>query len=216
MQENQQGVFLSDGGDTVRQLQEYLHPCSEHLIDWFHITTRLTVLQQQAKRLQAERPQFGQETSKQLESVKHLLWHGNTEKALERIGGLNIELDLLRAFSPAAANSARTSASSRPTSETTLNLFRTLGNVTVRAKRSVPRSSNRRLIRSSASDSLKSSRCSGRREAHTCCYKREPKSLTTISRTSSAVGTHSFTLGPLDPRLLDALEVAIHGPREVG
>jgi hypothetical protein len=36
MQENQQVVFLSDGSDTVRQLQEYLHPCSEHLIDWFH------------------------------------------------------------------------------------------------------------------------------------------------------------------------------------
>jgi hypothetical protein len=35
--------MLSDGGDTVRQLQEYLHPCSEHLIDWFDITMRLTV-----------------------------------------------------------------------------------------------------------------------------------------------------------------------------
>jgi hypothetical protein len=31
-----------------------------------------------------------------------LLWHGNAEEALERIGGLNIELDLLRAFSPPA------------------------------------------------------------------------------------------------------------------
>ena len=31
-----------------------------------------------------------------------MLWHGNTEEALERIGGLNIELDLLRAFSPPA------------------------------------------------------------------------------------------------------------------
>ena len=89
MQENQQVVFLSDGGDTVRQLQEYLHRCSEHLIDWFHITMRLTVLQQQAKGLQAERPQFGQEVTNQLDSVKHLLWHGNTEEALERIGGLN-------------------------------------------------------------------------------------------------------------------------------
>jgi hypothetical protein len=35
-------------------------------------------------------------------SVKHLLWHGNAEEALERLGGLIIELDLLRAFSPAA------------------------------------------------------------------------------------------------------------------
>jgi hypothetical protein len=38
MPENQQVVFLSDGGEDVRQVQEYLHPNSEHLIDWFHIT----------------------------------------------------------------------------------------------------------------------------------------------------------------------------------
>src|SRR5690348_68106 len=47
MQENQQVVFMSDGGENVRRVQEYLHPYSEHLIDWFHITMRLTVLQQQ-------------------------------------------------------------------------------------------------------------------------------------------------------------------------
>ena len=102
MQENQQVVFLSDGGETVRRLQEYLHPSSEHLIDWFHITMRLTVLQQQRKALQAEQPQIGEAIAKQLESVKHLLWHGNAEEALERLGGLIIELDLLRAFSHAA------------------------------------------------------------------------------------------------------------------
>jgi hypothetical protein len=45
IQENQQIVFLSDGGENVRRVQEYLHPFSEHLIDWFHITMRLTVLQ---------------------------------------------------------------------------------------------------------------------------------------------------------------------------
>ncbi len=27
----------------------HLHPFSEHLIDWFHITMRLTVMQQQTK-----------------------------------------------------------------------------------------------------------------------------------------------------------------------
>jgi hypothetical protein len=63
---------------------------------------RLTVLQQQTKTLQAEQPELGEEVAKQLESVKHLLWHGNAEEALERLGGLIIELDLLRAFSPAA------------------------------------------------------------------------------------------------------------------
>ena len=38
LQMNQQVVFLSDGGDTVRSLQRYLSPESEHLLDWFHIT----------------------------------------------------------------------------------------------------------------------------------------------------------------------------------
>ena len=63
-------------------------PLAEHLIDWFHITMRLTVLQQQTKALQEERPESGAEVSKRLESLKHLLWHGNTEEALERLGVL--------------------------------------------------------------------------------------------------------------------------------
>jgi CheY-like chemotaxis protein len=88
MQENQQVVFMTDGGENVRRVQEYLHPFSEHLIDWFHIAMRLTVLQQQTKALLEERPKTGADVSKQLESVKHLLWHGNTEEALERLSDL--------------------------------------------------------------------------------------------------------------------------------
>jgi hypothetical protein len=38
MQENQQVVFLSDGGEDVRNLQFYLNPQAEHLLDWFHVT----------------------------------------------------------------------------------------------------------------------------------------------------------------------------------
>jgi hypothetical protein len=34
---NQQITFLSDGGDTVRELQLYLNPHAEHLLDWFHL-----------------------------------------------------------------------------------------------------------------------------------------------------------------------------------
>jgi len=49
MQMNQQLVFLSDGGDSMRDLQEYLNPEAEHWLDWFHITMRLTVLGQYAK-----------------------------------------------------------------------------------------------------------------------------------------------------------------------
>jgi len=102
VQENQQLLFLSDGGENVRRVQEYLHPFSEHLIDWFHITMRLTVLQQQTKALHEERPAMGAEVSKQLESVKHLLWHGNAEEGLERLGDLLLDLSLIQAHSAPA------------------------------------------------------------------------------------------------------------------
>jgi len=95
MQENQQVVFMSDGGEDVRQVQEYLHPTGEHIIDWFHITMRLTVLRQQTKALQAERPDEGAAASKQIESIKHLLWHGNVDEALDRIDNLLMDLELI-------------------------------------------------------------------------------------------------------------------------
>lgn len=106
MQENQQVVFMSDGGEDVRRVQQYLHPFSEHLLDWFHVTKRLTVLQQQVKGLQQERPQTGTAVSKQLESIKHYLWHGNTSEALERLTGLSIDLDMIREHSAPAAKVA--------------------------------------------------------------------------------------------------------------
>jgi hypothetical protein len=102
MQENQQVVFLSDGGEDIRQVGEYLHPNSDHVIDWFHITMRLTVLQQQTKALQEGRPESGAAASKQLESIKHLLWHGNVEEALERLTHLLMDLDLIRDLSLSA------------------------------------------------------------------------------------------------------------------
>jgi hypothetical protein len=74
--------------------RKYLYPNSEHLIDWFHITMRLTVLQQQTKAMRADRPDDGSAASKQIESIKHLLWHGNVDESLERIDNPSIDLDL--------------------------------------------------------------------------------------------------------------------------
>jgi hypothetical protein len=63
---------------------------------WFHITMRMTtVLQQQTKTLQAERPKEVSAASKQIESIRQLLWHGNVEAALERIDRLLIDLKLI-------------------------------------------------------------------------------------------------------------------------
>ena len=44
MQANQQVTFLTDGGEDIRDLPYYLNPHAEHLLDWFHITMRITVM----------------------------------------------------------------------------------------------------------------------------------------------------------------------------
>ena len=60
-----------------------------------HITLRLTVLQQQTKAVEGERPETSATVSSQLESVKHLLGHGNVEEALERLTNLLVDLELI-------------------------------------------------------------------------------------------------------------------------
>ena len=44
LQANQDVTVLTDGGEEIRALAERISPCSEHVLDWFHITMRLTVL----------------------------------------------------------------------------------------------------------------------------------------------------------------------------
>jgi hypothetical protein len=85
MQANQQVFFLSDGADNLRELQFGMYPESIHVLDWFHITMRLTVLMQYAKGLQASDPETGCRVSERLESSKRYLWHGNVVAALEHI-----------------------------------------------------------------------------------------------------------------------------------
>jgi hypothetical protein len=93
MQANQQVTFLSDGGDTVRELQMYLHPEAEHLLDLFHISMRITVMGQMAKGLSArESPDASRDVEKQLERVKWYLWHGNVFRALQRLEDLAMDL----------------------------------------------------------------------------------------------------------------------------
>lgn len=85
MQANQQIFFLSDGADNLRELQFGMYPESIHVLDWFHITMRLTVLMQYAKGLQASDPETGNKIAALLESSKRYLWHGNVVAALQHI-----------------------------------------------------------------------------------------------------------------------------------
>ena len=81
-QMNQNITFLSDGGDTVRSLQQNIAPYSEHLLDWFHITMRITVMKQMVSGLLDNSMD---QLHKQLESIKWNIWHGNVSKALDKI-----------------------------------------------------------------------------------------------------------------------------------
>ena len=102
--DHQQVVFLWDGGEDVRRVQTYLHPDSEHWIDWFHITMRITVLQQQSQSMQGEANNVKAAAGwpKQIDSVKHLLWHGNVAEALERMADMLLDLEIIRTRSAAA------------------------------------------------------------------------------------------------------------------
>ena len=101
---NQAVTFLTDGGDTVRDLTEGHSPLASHILDWFHITMRLTVLGQMAKGMPVE--QKGEQFEKELERVKWFLWHSNLYQALQVLEGL--ELDIDAEASPEARKLART------------------------------------------------------------------------------------------------------------
>lgn len=116
LQMNQQVEFLSDGGETVRDLQSYLSPESEHWLDWFHITMRLTVMGQMLKGAATEilsadssddehetpSGEDIQEVEKNLDSLKWNLWHGNVFRALQVADRLEFDLEAIAEYSESA------------------------------------------------------------------------------------------------------------------
>ena len=73
-------TLFSDGEDTLRQLQMYLSSESEHILDWFHITMKLTVINQTRKSLVGAEPAaWLGEVEKDLESLTHLLQFEHVE-----------------------------------------------------------------------------------------------------------------------------------------
>jgi hypothetical protein len=96
---NQQITFLSDGGETVRDLQLYLNPHAEHILDWFHIAMWLTILQQTAKGLPDQTRDEGEDyplrapVARDLARLKWYLWHGNVFKAVQAVQSIEMDLD---------------------------------------------------------------------------------------------------------------------------
>jgi hypothetical protein len=93
MQSNQEVTFLTDGGDTLRRLAEYVNPYAERVLDWFHVTMRITQLGQMAKGIPPSEDLIPENLAKDLERIKWKLWHGNTAHAITEIDGLVFDLD---------------------------------------------------------------------------------------------------------------------------
>jgi hypothetical protein len=93
IQMNQEITFLSDGDNTLRQLQLEMSPKATHLLDWHHVTMKLTVLSQYGKGLVQCEAVLGQAICDQIERLKWSLWHGQVDKALGKIGDLETSIE---------------------------------------------------------------------------------------------------------------------------
>jgi hypothetical protein len=81
MQPRQQVVFMFDGAETLRRLQQNIAPEAEHVLDWCHVTMRLTVLGQMTKGAWSDAAEVRTRTDA-LDRIKWQLWHGNAPDAL--------------------------------------------------------------------------------------------------------------------------------------
>jgi hypothetical protein len=107
MQANQQVTFLTDGCEDIRDLPRFLNPDSEHYLDWFHITMRITVMTNMATSLRPPPPdpdlelttetatKLITEVREDLERLRWFLWHGNIVRALHTIEGITVDLETL-------------------------------------------------------------------------------------------------------------------------
>jgi hypothetical protein len=104
---NQDVTFLTDGGDEIEALTELISPCGEHVLDWFHVAMRLTVLGQYAKGVAQLEGTEGARLLAELERIKWRLWHGDIHRALEEIRDLEDEVDGLELAYPHLARFKR-------------------------------------------------------------------------------------------------------------
>ena len=93
LQANQDVTFLTDGGEEVRSLTELVIPEAEHVLDWFHITMRLTVLGQYARGIAHYDAAESARLLRSLERIKWLLWRGNQHRVGEEIALLEDDVD---------------------------------------------------------------------------------------------------------------------------
>lgn len=92
-QENQPVTFMTDGGDTVINMALRMAPASEHILDWFHITMRITVMQQYVKGLAHHNSTEAEAIARLLRQIKGFLWNGNLHDGQAAIEDMVVDLE---------------------------------------------------------------------------------------------------------------------------
>src|SRR5690349_15187124 len=93
-------TVLTDGGDSVRALAGELWHGAAHHLDWFHVTLRLTGLDQYAQGLGHHDPGAAAALQDRLARLKWRLWHGDAGEALARAHKLAADVAALDSAYP--------------------------------------------------------------------------------------------------------------------
>src|SRR4029453_11282922 len=78
LQKNQEITFLSDGDDKLRELQVEMSPKATHILDWFHLTMKLTGLGQYGNGLVQCEAVLGEAIRDKIERLKWSVWRPNS------------------------------------------------------------------------------------------------------------------------------------------
>jgi hypothetical protein len=76
----------------MKNIQILIKKGVESVLDWFHITMRITVMCQMARGLGPPGSKLRESALKELERIKWYLWHGNTFMAIETVSWLSDDI----------------------------------------------------------------------------------------------------------------------------
>ncbi len=82
-------TVISDGAECLKRLKTALPQPATHILDWFHIAMKLRPIEQIAASVSRRpRPDAPDNLAETVESVRWLLWNGQTDRALDLINQL--------------------------------------------------------------------------------------------------------------------------------
>ncbi|MGA8172899.1 MAG: ISKra4 family transposase, partial [Methylocystis sp.] len=99
-------TVLSDGAEIMKRLPKALPKPTTHIIDWFHIAMKIQPLQQVADhivRTNADRNGRAILIADDIRSVKWKLWHGQKDRAIDRLEKIVAALAIQSSHADASA-----------------------------------------------------------------------------------------------------------------